>query len=48
VERVVPVIAQIGKVRDWMVARQRDCVQFGPLVMEGVTWQEPRCFRSRR
>ncbi len=35
VERVVPVIAQIGKVRDWMVARQRDCVQFGPLVMEG-------------
>ena len=35
VERTVPVIAQIGKVRDWMVARQRDCIQFGPLVMEG-------------
>ncbi len=35
VERAVPVIAQIGKVRDWMVARQRDCMQFGPLVMEG-------------
>lgn len=35
VEKAVPIIAQIGKVRDWMVARQRDCVQFGPLVMEG-------------
>ncbi len=35
VERAVPVIAQISKVRDWMVARQRECVQFGPLVMEG-------------
>lgn len=35
VERAVPIIAQIGKVRDWMVARQRDCVRFGPLVMEG-------------
>ena len=28
-------IAQITKVREWMVARQRECVQFGPLVMEG-------------
>ena len=35
VEKTVPIIAQIGKVRDWMVARQRDCVTFGPLVMEG-------------
>ena len=35
VEKTVPIIAQIGKVRDWMVARQRDCVNFGPLVMEG-------------
>jgi cytidylate kinase len=35
VEKTVPLIAQIGKVRDWMVARQRDCVGFGPLVMEG-------------
>lgn len=35
VEKAVPIIAQIGKVRDWMVARQRDCVKFGPLVMEG-------------
>ncbi len=35
VEKAVPIVAQIGKVRDWMVARQRDCVQFGPLVMEG-------------
>lgn len=35
VEKAVPIIAQIGKVRDWMVARQRDCLKFGPLVMEG-------------
>lgn len=35
VEHAVPVLAQISRVRDWMVARQRDCVQFGPLVMEG-------------
>ena len=35
VEKTVPIIAQIGKVRDWMVARQRDCLKFGPLVMEG-------------
>lgn len=35
VEKAVPVIAQIGKVRDWMVARQREAVRFGPLVMEG-------------
>ncbi|MEY4690515.1 MAG: hypothetical protein RIT19_840 [Verrucomicrobiota bacterium] len=35
VEKAVPVVAQIGKVRDWMVARQRDCATLGPLVMEG-------------
>jgi CMP/dCMP kinase len=35
VEKAVPVVAQIGKVRDWMVARQRDCCALGPLVMEG-------------
>lgn len=35
VEKCVPVVAQIGKVRDWMVARQRDCSTLGPLVMEG-------------
>jgi cytidylate kinase len=35
VEHAVPVIAQISKVRDWMVARQRECVNLGPLVMEG-------------
>ena len=35
VEKAVPMIAQITKVREWMVARQRECVQFGPLVMEG-------------
>jgi cytidylate kinase len=35
VEKAVPVVAQIGKVRDWMVARQRDCAALGPLVMEG-------------
>lgn len=35
VERAVPVVAQIGKVRDWMVTRQRHCAALGPLVMEG-------------
>ncbi|MEI6342495.1 MAG: (d)CMP kinase [Verrucomicrobiota bacterium] len=35
VERAVPVVAQITRIRVWMVARQRDCAQFGPLVMEG-------------
>lgn len=28
-------VAAVPKVRDWMKKRQRDCVQFGPLVMEG-------------
>jgi len=31
----VPQVAAIPKVREWMVARQRDCTQFGNLVMEG-------------
>jgi cytidylate kinase len=31
----VPHVAAIPKVRSWMVQRQRDCVRFGPLVMEG-------------
>lgn len=35
VEKAVPVVAQNPKVRDWMVARQRDCSLLGPLVMEG-------------
>lgn len=35
VEKAVPVIAQINKVRDWMVAQQRAAVRFGPLIMEG-------------
>jgi len=35
VEHAVPVIAQINRVRDWMVAKQRECVKLGPLVMEG-------------
>lgn len=35
VEKAVPIIAQIGKVRDWMVAKQRECSTIGALVMEG-------------
>jgi len=31
----VPHVAAIPKVREWMVNRQRQCVQFGNLVMEG-------------
>lgn len=31
----VPHVAAIPKVREWMVKRQRDCIQFGNLVMEG-------------
>ena len=30
-----PHVAAIPKVREWMVKRQRECVQFGNLVMEG-------------
>ncbi len=32
---VVSLIAVIPKVRDWMKKTQRDCIQFGDLVMEG-------------
>jgi cytidylate kinase len=31
----VPHVAAVPKVRDWMKRRQRECVQFGNLVMEG-------------
>jgi len=31
----VPHVAAVPKVREWMVKHQRDCVQFGNLVMEG-------------
>jgi cytidylate kinase len=31
----VPHVAAVPKVRDWMVKRQRECTQFGNLVMEG-------------
>ena len=31
----VPQVAAVPKVRDWMKQTQRDCVQFGNLVMEG-------------
>lgn len=30
-----PHVAAVPKVRDWMKARQRECIQFGSLVMEG-------------
>ncbi len=32
---VVSLIAVIPKVRDWMKKKQRECIQFGDLVMEG-------------
>jgi len=35
VSAAVPHVAAIPKVREWMVKRQRECVQFGNLVMEG-------------
>ena len=35
VEKAVPIVAQIGKVRDWMVTEQRECAARGPVVMEG-------------
>src|SRR3989475_991781 len=35
VSAAVPHVAAIQKVRQWMVKRQRECVQFGNLVMEG-------------
>ena len=31
----VPHVAAVPKVREWMVQRQRECMQFGSLVMEG-------------
>lgn len=31
----VPHVAAIPKVRDWMKRKQRDCIKFGNLVMEG-------------
>ena len=31
----VPHVAAVPKVRDWMKHRQRECIQFGNLVMEG-------------
>lgn len=31
----VPHVAAVPKVRDWMKQKQRDCVQFGSVVMEG-------------
>jgi cytidylate kinase len=31
----VPHVAAVPKVREWMVKRQRECTQFGNLVMEG-------------
>jgi cytidylate kinase len=31
----VPHVAAVPKVRDWMKAKQRECLQFGSLVMEG-------------
>ena len=31
----VPHVAAVPKAREWMVKRQRECLQFGNLVMEG-------------
>jgi CMP/dCMP kinase len=35
VSAAVPHVAAVPKVRDWMKQRQRECLQFGSLVMEG-------------
>ena len=35
VSAAVPHIAAVPKVRDWMKAKQRECIRFGSLVMEG-------------
>src|SRR5689334_18205169 len=35
VSAAVPMIAAVPKVREWMKKRQRECIQFGNLVMEG-------------
>jgi cytidylate kinase len=35
VSTAVPHVAAVPKVRDWMKRKQRECIQFGNLVMEG-------------
>jgi cytidylate kinase len=35
VSAAVPHVAAVPKVREWMVKRQRECLEFGNLVMEG-------------
>jgi len=35
VSAAVPHVAAVPKAREWMVKRQRECLQFGSLVMEG-------------
>jgi cytidylate kinase len=35
VSAAVPHVAAVPKVREWMVKHQRECLQFGSLVMEG-------------
>ena len=35
VSAAVPQVAAVPKVRDWMKKKQRECIQFGNLVMEG-------------
>ena len=35
VSAAVPHVAAVPKVREWMKAKQRECIQFGNLVMEG-------------
>jgi cytidylate kinase len=35
VSAAVPQVAAVPKVRDWMKRKQRECIQFGNLVMEG-------------
>ena len=38
----VPHVAAVPKVRDWMKKTQRDCIQFGSLVMEGSRHRDER------
>jgi cytidylate kinase len=35
VSAAVPHVAAVAKVREWMKKKQRECIQFGDLVMEG-------------
>jgi cytidylate kinase len=35
VSAAVPYVAAVPKVREWMKKKQRECIQFGSLVMEG-------------